>query len=545
MRKALLITFFSFLISIHISHACTIIVAGKNATTDGSVIVSHTDAGPDCRIHVVPGQKFQKGALAPVYWGMVDLGRPLGNYGDTLGFIPQVRETYTYFQSAYPQMNEYMLAIGESTTSQRKELQLDLSVANQIMTVEQAQAFALQRCKTAAEALELITYLMETYGFRPSCVGESEDLVLADPNEAWVLELFSVGNDWKPGSGKPGVIWAAQRVADDEVLIIPNWSIIKEIDIDDTKNFRASSNYMQEAINRGWYNPASGKPFIWQEVYTPVAREWATSRFWLFYSEVAPENTEWPDRYTTNPFAGDQDYIQYVEPLSMYPFSVKPDNKISVQDIMDFQRSTFTGTIYDKENAPCWYYPDTNGELIKSDHATPFPTADMRKVLGINMRRNVARARGEYGMIAQLRRWLPREVGGIYWFYVDNAYTSPYVPMYAGITDVAECYKRYNTEMFDDNSIRWAVDFVDNLLYLRWQQAVKDLHEIRDPLEQSFFDEQKEVDKKFEELYKKSPKKAKKYLTDLTIERQEKVLKLYQDLRIKLITKYTNNKQGI
>jgi dipeptidase len=212
---------------------------------------------------------------------------------------------------------------------------------------------------------------------------------------------------------------------------------------------------------------------------------------------------------------------------------------------MDFQRSTFTGTIYDKENAPGWYYPGSEGQLIKSDHATPFPTADMRKVLKINMRRNTARARGEYGMIAQLRGWLPDAVGGIYWFYVDNAYTSAYVPMYAGITDVAECMKIYDDQAFDNNSWRWAVDFVDNLLYLRWQQAVKDLHEVRDPLEQSFFDEQADIDDEFQNLYKKSPKKAKEYLTDLTIERQEKAMKLFQDLRIRLIEKYTNNKQGI
>ena len=148
-------------------------------------------------------------------------------------------------------------------------------------------------------------------------------------------------------------------------------------------------------------------------------------------------------------------------------------------------------------------------------------------------------------MIAQLRGWLPSEIGGIYWFYVDNAFTSAYVPMYAGVTDVAECYKVYDKEKFEENSIRWAVDFVDNLLYLRWQDAVKDLHEMRDPLEKSFFDEQEEVDNTFRELYEKNPKKATQYITDLTIKRQEETLKMFQDLRIRLITKYTNNKQGI
>ncbi|HEY9115535.1 MAG TPA: C69 family dipeptidase [Bacteroidales bacterium] len=527
------------------SYSCTIIAVGKDATADGSVLISHSDAGPDCRVHVMPGQFFAAGSMAPVYWGMVDLGRPLGDYGDTLGMIPQVDKTYSYFQSAYPQMNEWQLTIAESTTSMREELKLNDTICKQIMTVEQAQAFALQRCKTAKQALKLITALMEKYGFRPSCVGESESLVLADTKEIWVLEIFAVGNDWTPESGKPGAIWAAQRVPDNQAIMIPNWSIIKQIDLKDTANFRASSNYMSEAIAHGWYDPNSGQDFVWQDVYAPVPREWATSRFWLFNAIFNPTLPELPDRFTTNPFAGEEQYIQYVEPISIYPFSIVPNKKMTVQDIMAFQRSTFSGTIYDKENAPGWYYPGPKGEMVHSPHATPFPTADMRKLLKINMRRNVARARGEYGMIAQLRGWLPNEIGGIYWFYVDNAYTSAYVPMYAGVTDVAECYKTYDKDVYDDNSMRWAVDFVDNLLYLKWQDAVKDLHAVRDPLEQRFFDEQATVDSTFMELNKKSPKKAKQYITDLTISRQNETLKLFQDLKTTLITKYTNNKQGI
>lgn len=540
-------TFIVILLSLFISHsyACTVIVAGKKATIDGSVIISHSDAGPDCRIHVMPGVNFAKGAQVPIYWGMTELGRPLGDYGDTLALIPQADQTYSYFQSAYPQMNEFQLTIGESTTSMREELKLDMDSCKQIMTVEQAQALALQRCKTAKEALELITMLMEKYGFRPSCVGESETLVIADPNEAWVLEIFAVGNEWEPGINKPGAIWAAQRLQDEHVLVIPNWSIIKQIDLKDSDNFKASSNYKQVAIDRGWYDPKSGLPFIWQDAYSPVAREWATSRFWLFYATVAPNFKDWPNRFTTDPFKGDDQYTQFVEPLSLYPFSVKPEVKISVQDVMAFQRSTFEGTIYDKENAPCWYFPNDKGELVKSVHATPFPTADMRKVLKINRRRNVARARGEYGMIAQLRDWLPNEIGGVYWFYVDNAFTSAYVPMFAGITDVADCYKHYDKEKFSDNSMRWAVDFVDNLMYLKWQEAVKDLHEVRNPIENRFFEEQAEIDEKFKELYDEDTDKAKKYITTLTIERQNEVLKMFQDLRITLITKYTNNKQGI
>ena len=101
------------------STACTVVIAGKKATVDGSVLNSHTDCGPDCRIRIVPGQRFEKGATTPVWWGLLDNTRPIDDYGEILGYIPQVEQTYTYFHSAYSQINEHQLCIGECTTNQR------------------------------------------------------------------------------------------------------------------------------------------------------------------------------------------------------------------------------------------------------------------------------------------------------------------------------------------------------------------------------------------------------------------------------------------
>ena len=385
MRKEIVVfILIVFMIPSSFSVACTIIVVGKKATTDGSVIVSHSDAGADCRIRIIPRMKFPKGAMAPVYWGIQDPQQPLDSYGDTLGFIPQVEETYRYIHSAYSHINEFQVAIGESTMSQREMLKVECKIGKQIMTIEQAMIVALQRSKTAREALTVITNLIDTYGFLPSCAVESEILAVADKNEAWILEVFSVGPDWTPDSGRPGAIWAAQRVPDDHIAMVPNWSIIKEIDIDDTDNFRASSNYMQVAIDSGWYDPNGGEKFIWQDAYAPAPRERATSRFWLFHALYAPDLPGLPDRWTTDPFKGDDQYTQFVEPLSLYPFSIKPNKKISVQDVMAFQRSTFTGTIYDKEMAPGWYIPSDSGTLIRSVLTTPFPTIESRKLLNIN-----------------------------------------------------------------------------------------------------------------------------------------------------------------
>ncbi|MEE9502018.1 MAG: C69 family dipeptidase [Candidatus Aminicenantaceae bacterium] len=523
--------------------ACTDIIVGKGASVDGSVITSHTGCCPECRVHIVPAQTFKRGDVAPVYYGLQDVKKPLKEYGRVLGYIPQVEKTYAYFHTGYPQMNEHQLAIGESTLSQRDELKVDISSGKQIMTIEQAQLFALQRCKTARDAIDLITTLVEKYGFLPSCGPQSEGLCIADPDEAWVLEVFSVGPEWEPESGELGAIWAAQRVPDDHIAIVPNWSIIKEIDLNNTDYFRASKNYMQVAIDHGWYDPSSGKPFVWQEVYSPIPREWALSRFWLFFSTYAPSYEKWPNKKLITPFSSYDAYHQYLEDIAIYPFSVKPDKKLSVQDVIAFQRSIYEGTIYDMTADTDWLVPDGRGGYKKSPLTTPFPTRDMRELLDITWRRMVSR--GGYGMVAQLRGWLPAAIGGIYWFYVDNQYTSTYVPIYAGTQEIASSYKTYDPDKFSDDSARWAVDFVDNLLYLRWQETIKDLKNVRDPLEASFFENLESIDQEALALYKTNPEKAKSFLTEYTLRSMEKTVKMYRELREHLISKYTNNKLGL
>jgi dipeptidase len=547
-NKSFLISGLSFIFSIFsiccFSFAdCTDIVVGKKVSVDGSVIISHTGCGPECRIHVVPAQTFKKGAMAPVYYGIQDVKKPIHNYGEIIGYIPQVEKTYAYIHSAYPHINEHQLAIGESTLSQREELKVDRETGKQIMTIEQAMLFALQRCKTAREAVKLITSLVEKYGFLPSCGPESEGLCIADPNEVWILEVFSVGPDWNPDSGELGAIWAAQRVPDDHVLVIPNWSIIKEIDLSKPDWFMASKNYMQVAIDHGWYNPDSGKPFVWQEVYSPIPREWAMSRFYLFYSTFAPKYKEWPNKKIITSHKAYDAYHQYIEPISYYPFSVKPERKLSVQDVIAFQRSVFENTIYDMTADTDWLVPDGKGGMKKSPLATPFPTKDWRELLDITWRRMVSR--GGYGMVAQLRSWLPDPIGGVYWFFLDNQHTSTYVPVYAGVQEIHPLYKTYDPDKFSDDSARWAIDFVDNLLYLRWQEAIKDLRAVREPLETYFFENLEKADQEAVELYKKDPELARKFITDYTKENMEKVVKMYKELRELLITKYTNNKLGL
>ncbi len=521
------------------ARGCTIVAAGGKATVDGSVIVSHTDACDNSRLYYVPARKYKKGSMAPVYYGLQDPSIAFGEW-EVIGYIPQVERTFAYFHSGYSHINERQLAIGESTTSQREELGVDRESGSQIITVEQAMIFALQRCESARAAVELITSLVDEYGFLPSCGPESETLAIADPEQVWILELFSVGPEWKPGTGEPGALWAARRLPDDHVTIVPNWSIIREIDLSRPDIFMASGNYMKVAIEKGWYDPEGGAPFIWREAYAPIAREWATGRFWLFYSTFCPAVRKWPDRYLDRPMAKYDSYHQYVEPLSIYPFSGRPDEKISVRDVMNFQRSTFEGTIYDMTADQDWLVPDGEGGVVKSPLTTPFPTPDMRQLLDIDFRRNVSK--GGYGMIAQLRGWLPDEIGGVYWFFVDNQHVGAYVPIYTGVNRIHPAWRIWDPERYSEDSARWAVDFVDNLLYLKWQEAIKDVRAVRDPVEEGFIEELAEVDANAMALYEKRPARAVKYLTDLTFERMEKMHGIYSDLRDFLIVKYTNNR---
>jgi dipeptidase len=525
---------------------CTVIGAGRGATVDGSVLTSHTDCCSECRIQVVPGRTFPKGALAPVHWGMVYFGAgddrrplPLGDFGKVIGHIPQVERTFTYFHTGYSQMNEKQLAIGESTCSQRAELHVPFieGLTPQIMTVEQAQVFALERCSSAREAVRLIGSLVEKYGFLPSC-GGSEALCIADPRELWEMEICSVGPDWTPESGRPGAIWAACRVPDDHVVVIANYFRIREIDPKDPDTL-ASPNYMTEAVSRGWHDPKSGRPFVWQEAYAPPVREGNLGRMWLVTSTLAPSLKKWPKRSLADAAGPGTLYSQDIEGAAFYPFSFKPEKKISVQDVIAFQRSVFEDTIYDMTQDPAWMVPGGGGRMAKSPMASPFISPDLERVLHIRHHRTIA-TQG-YGMVAQLRSWLPDAVGGIYWFYVDNPFVSPYVPVYAGVTDVSPLYKTYDYFAFSEDSARWAVDFVEKLMLLRWQAAVNDLREARDPVERSFFDVQSGVDAEAAELSKTSPAAAARFLTDLTVGRMEKLVRIYRELRLKLLTKYTGD----
>jgi len=238
-----------------------------------------------------------------------------------------------------------------------------------------------------------------------------------------------------------------------------------------------------------------------------------------------------------------QPYYQVVEPLSIYPFSAVPEKKISVRDVIAFQRSTFEGTIYDMTSYPEWLVPDGSGGYVKSPLATPFPGSEMRKLIKLTYRRPVARHRGHYGMVMQLRDWLPDAIGGVYWVYLDNPYFSPYVPIYAGNLSVAETYNTYDPEKYDERSARWAIDFVDNLANLQFRDIIADVRKFRDPFEEEIFAMQEKTEAEALEMYKKDPAETRRFLTGYSDGKMNRVTEMFLELRDQIITRYTNNRE--
>ena len=228
--------------------ACTDVMVGKLATTDGSVITSHTcDGAYDSRLMIIPAADHEAGAMAPVYKGIIRAYPefPIERYKPMvqLGEIPEVSHTYKIFKIGYPFANEHQVLIGEQTIGNSKKVSPNLDEA--IMYIEQLEIYGLQRATTARECIQIMGQLAEEWGYADG----GEGLAVADANEVWLFEVYAVGPLWAKDSGKPGAVWCAQRVPDDHATVTCNQSRIGQIDPTDTANFMCSSNYMQAAID--------------------------------------------------------------------------------------------------------------------------------------------------------------------------------------------------------------------------------------------------------------------------------------------------------
>jgi len=500
------------------TYACTDIVVGKKASADGSVITSHTcDGRYDSRIIIVPAAEHEPGEMAPVYeWIVYADHVPL----EKLGEIPQVAHTFKYFNGAYPYANEHQVLIGETTLGGARETEHS---EDAIMTIEQLEVFALQRAKTAREAIQIMGDIAVEYGYRASChLGEC--LTVTDPNEAWVFEVYGTGPLWTPESDKPGAVWCAQRVPDDHITCVPNMSRIAEIDPKDTEYFMVSDDYMAPAIELGLYDPASGEPFIWRNIYGDALNKGTGSRvrIWKVYTELAPSG-KWKMENAPN-----------------YPFSVKAEKKVSFQDVIALFRETYAGTQYDMTEDPDWFVPGKEG-WEKSPLATPQVDGTWRALLDITYYRPIARLYCSYYFVSQARDWMPNEIGGVLWFGLDNPENSPFIPVYTGINEVPESWSRVNRDKLDRESAWWAFGLVDDLVNRRYQDLKPVLDEVLVPIQEDMFAMQEPIEKVALDLYKTSPELAQKFLTNYTCSLMNQTEEVYWDLVDKFLYELNNN----
>jgi len=498
-----------------IAEACTVIAVGPGASSDGSTINSQTVDGMfDSNITFVPGGEFPDGAKADVMWGLTGQSTKPPK---KIGQIPQVRRTYGYFHVGYPFMNTHQLTLGESTIAQHARLKASRK-SKAIMTIEQLQVFALQRTKTARGAIRLMGALAEKYGFLGSYQGHGESLTVADGKECWLFEVFGVGALWDPAGRKPGAIWAARRIPDDHVFCMANLSRIRQIDLSKPDQFMASAGHRQPAIDNKWWDPAGGKPFVWQEAYTPPKGGWSLTsaftrnRLYMFSRTFAPSRN-WP----------------LARRIADYPFSIKPEKKVSVRDVIALMRSTFKGTPLDVEADPNW-----KGSRL----ATPYPSTELCRALKVRYRRPIAVRDCSHGFVARSRPRLPDSIGAAGWFFLDNPHTSCFVPIYAGVTSFPKSWRTYDRRQSSRDSARWAFAQIDNMVARRYQDNIRELRRVRDPLENEFFANSRTIEAAALEAHKRSPAEAARILTEFANASMALAEKTYWDLIDKLIAKY-------
>jgi dipeptidase len=473
--------------------SCTSIMVGRLASTDGSVMTAHScDGNYRTWVNIVPRKTHPEGEKTKIYHGFLHNETPWDMRDVTeVGEIPQVKETYAYLNTAYPCMNEKQLAIGETTFGGRQELYNNEG----LFLIENLQRIVLERCTTAREAIKLIGELVKEYGYGDS----GECLTFADPKEVWQFEIMGAG------PLEIGAVWAAQRIPDDHVGISANIPRIGELDLDNADYYMASENVYSLAEEMGWWDPASEEPFKFWKAYS--GRKPFSHREYFVLSRMAPS-------------------LNLDMNAKELPFSVKPDKKVSIRDVLAFYRQTYEGTDMDM-TVNLMVKPRQGNEMIKSPVANPWMSRDMWALLntikpGVVPRfRTIAISACSYSQVIQCRDWLPAPVGGIAWFAFDNPGQSPRIPIFAGATELPESFERCGQHRFRMDSADWAFRRANRLATVRWEEARIHIEQAVEEFEEKAFTDLPDIEKKALEIYKSEgsnpdSEKLRHYLTKYT-----------------------------
>ena len=447
------------------ANACTNFIVGKKASTDGSVICSYNadDYGLFIGLCHFPAGKHAKGEMRKIYdWDNKKYH----------GEIPEAPETYNVIGN----INEYQVTIGETTYGGREEMRDSTGILDYGSLIY----VALQRSKTAREAIKVMTSLVEKYGYNSG----GETFTICDPNEAWIMEMMGKG----PGSR--GAVWVAIRIPDNAICGHANQSRIRTFNQKDKENVMFSKDCISFARSKGWFT-GKDKDFSWNETYAAPdfgGRRFCDARVWSFFRHF----DKGFDRYL--PWAEGKD--PNAEPM---PLWIVPDRKVSVQDIEACMRDHYEGTALSLDR-----------DLGQGVWEMPYrPTPLQYEVDGkkyFNERPTSTQQTG-FSYVSQMRSWLPRQIGGVLWFGNDDGNMVAYTPIYCGNTIQPECYNTPGADAvtFSDKNAFWVCNWVSNMTYPRYSQLFPSLKAVRDSLEQSYFAQQAGIEEKAQALYRQSP----------------------------------------
>ncbi len=481
--------------------SCTNIIITKGASKDGSTMISYNaDAGGFMEpLYFSPAKTYPEGAMLDVYeW----------DSGKYLGKIKQVTQTYNVVGN----INEYQVSIGETTYGGREELR-DTSA---IMDYGSLMYIALQRAKTAREAIKIMGELVAEYGYYSS----GESFSVADPNEAFILEMIS------KGSIEKGAVWVAVKIPDGYISAHANQSRIQDFDMNDKENVICSKDVVDFAIKQKYYDPAIDGKFSFQKAYSPAdpsALLFCEGRVWSMFRRAAPSMNL------------SSDYWRAVVGAEPYPLFIKPDQKLSVKDAIALMRDHFEGTEFDM----------TKG-IAAGPFGNPYRWKNLTWKLSTDSvttyawERPISTQQTAFSFVSQLRSFLPRQIGGILWYGVDDNYSNVYMPLYCSITRPPKPFVGGSIAEFDISKGFWVFNMVANLAYTKYSYIIKDIQEKQQYFENKFFAYQNAIENAAKELYATNPQFAVEFLTDYSCLQSEEVVDRWRDLWKFLVVKYND-----
>lgn len=495
---AVLTVLAALLLGAPVADACTNILVTRGASEDGSSIITYAcDGRFHPRLRRRPAEDHPPDAKVEFRsWG-----------GEKRGEIPQVEHTY----AVVGLMNEHQVAISETTTTGREELRDPEGLIHYWDLMQ----LALQRSRTAREAIEVMTSLVAEHGYRST----AESFSIADPEEVWLMEMTG------KGPGNTGAIWVAMRVPDGYVAAYANGIRIREFPLDDPQNCMYAPDVIDFAVEKGYWDPANGRPFDFAEAYdapTVQSRRYTATRVWSIFRRAAPSLDD----------DLDPDYHRGEADAEPYPLWIKPDEKLSVADVMALMRDHYEGTPY-----------DMTAGVAAGPYATPQrwrPLAWEVDGQKYSWERPISTQQTGFSFVSQSRSWLPNAIGGVYWYGLDDTWTTCYVPLYAGIDRIPESFAEGSIGQFSLDSAWWVFNMVANLANLKFSYMAPEIVSVQREIEGHLLAIQPAVEKVAVELLETEPDLATRFLTDYSVTHAEDVVRRWRELAEHLLTKYND-----